>query len=60
MVKNFFPSVSDAVTWGRYKGQTYAALAKARPSWCKWAATNIHPPRGALCAEALALALGIR
>lgn len=53
------PSVDDAVTWGKYKGHTYRELAQRDPGYARWAAMTIGGLKGQLCAEALALHLGV-
>ena len=52
-------SVDDEVDWGKYKGLTYRALAARDPGYARWAATSIGGTKGQLCAEALALHLGV-
>lgn len=53
------PSIDDAVTWGKHKGRTYRQVAAADPGWALWAAKTIAGLKGQLCAEALALHLGV-
>lgn len=52
-------SVDDVVDWGKYKGITYRELAERDRGYARWAATTIGGTKGQLCAEALALALGV-
>ena len=53
------PSVDDIVTWGKHKGITYRELAQRDRGYTRWAATTIGGVKGQLCAEALALLLGV-
>jgi hypothetical protein len=53
------PSVDDIVTWGKHKGITYRELAARDRGYARWAATTIGGLKGQLCAEALALVLGV-
>lgn len=53
------PSVDDLITWGKHKGITYRELAVRDPGYARWAATTIPGLKGQLCAEALALHLGV-
>lgn len=53
------PSVNDVVTWGKYKGSTYLDLARRDRGYAQWAATTIGGLKGQLCAEALAVLLGV-
>lgn len=52
-------SIDDAVDWGKYKGVTYRELAVRDRGYARWAATTIGGLKGQLCAEALALLLGV-
>ena len=52
-------SVDTEINWGKCRGLTYRVAATHNPSWCKWVATTIPGVRGQLCAEALAIALGV-
>ena len=52
-------SVDDLVDWGKYRGITYRELVARDPGYARWAATAIGGHKGQLCAEALALALGV-
>ncbi len=53
------PSIDDAMPFGKHKGLTYRAAAVRDPSYMRWAASTIHALRGQLCAEALAIHLGV-
>lgn len=53
------PSIDDQVTWGKHKGLTYRELASRDPGYARWAASTIPGLRGQLCAEALAVHLGV-
>lgn len=53
------PSIDDVVTWGKHKGRTYRQIAARDPGWALWAARTIAGVKGQLCAEALALHLGV-
>lgn len=53
------PSVDDPVTWGKHKGITYRELAARDAGYARWAASTIPGVKGQLCAEALALHLGV-
>lgn len=52
-------SIDDTVDWGKYKGLTYRELAARDHGYARWAATTIGGHKGQLCAEALAVALGV-
>lgn len=52
-------SIDDVVEWGKYRGIAYRELARRDPGYTRWAAMTIGGHRGQLCAEALAVALGI-
>ncbi len=53
------PSVDDIVQWGKYKGLTYRELARKDSGYARWSAMTIGGLKGQLCAEALALVLGV-
>jgi hypothetical protein len=53
------PSIDDTVTWGKYRGATYRELAQRDRGYARWAATTIGGLKGQLCAEALAVLLGV-
>jgi hypothetical protein len=53
------PSIDDEITFGKHLGISYRVAAQRDPSYLAWAAKNIGGVRGQLCAEALALHLGI-
>lgn len=53
------PSVEDLVSWGKHRGITYRELATRDPGYARWAAMTIGGLKGQLCAEALAIALGV-
>lgn len=52
-------SIDDEVDWGKYRGISYRALAAKDPGYARWAATTIGGTKGQLCAEALAVLLGV-
>lgn len=52
-------SIDDPVDWGKYRGISYRELAQRDRGYARWAATTIGGVKGQLCAEALALALGV-
>lgn len=52
-------SIDDVVTWGKHKGITYRELAEKDRGYARWAAATIGGVKGQLCAEALAIALGV-
>lgn len=52
-------SIGDIVTWGKYKGITYRELAERDRGYARWAAMTIGGLKGQLCAEALALLMGV-
>lgn len=52
-------SIDDTVEWGKYRGITYRELATRDQGYARWAATTIGGHKGQLCAEALAIALGV-
>lgn len=53
------PSIDEKMGWGKHKDRTYREAATIDPGFCQWAAKTIHGVKGQLCAEALALALGV-
>jgi hypothetical protein len=53
------PSIDDVVTWGKYKGLTYREMAARDRGYSRWAATAIGGLKGQLCAEALAVLMGV-
>lgn len=53
------PSIDDPVTWGKHKGVTYREMAAKNPGYALWAASTIPGLKGQLCAEALAVRLGV-
>jgi hypothetical protein len=53
------PSVDDLVSWGKYRGVTYRELAIKDRGYARWAAMTIGGLKGQLCAEALALTMGV-
>ena len=53
------PSIDDTCAWGKHKGLTYRAMAARDPSYARWAASTIPGLKGQLCAEALAVHLGV-
>jgi hypothetical protein len=53
------PSIDETCTWGKHKGRTYRELARRDPAYAKWAASTIPGLKGQLCAEALAVHLGV-
>lgn len=53
------PSIDDDVDWGKHKGMTYRQLAARHPGYARWAASTIPGLKGQLCAEALAVHLGV-
>jgi len=53
------PSIDDEITFGKHRGVTYREAARRDPSYLAWAAKTIGGVRGQLCAEALALHLGV-
>lgn len=53
------PSVDDIVNWGKHRGITYRELVQRDRGYARWAATTIGGLKGQLCAEALALHLGV-
>lgn len=52
-------SVNDPVDWGKHRGISYRELAARDPGYARWAATTIGGVKGQLCAEALAIHLGV-
>lgn len=52
-------TVDDPVDWGKYRGISYRELAERDRGYARWAAMTIGGLKGQLCAEALALALGV-
>lgn len=57
------PTVHSAMAWGKYgRGTarvTYLEAARRDPGYLQWAAKTLGGERGRLCAEALALHLGV-
>ncbi len=53
------PSIDEPMGWGKHKDRTYRDVAHTDPGFCQWAAKTIAGVKGQLCAEALALALGV-
>lgn len=53
------PSIDDVVNWGKHRGITYRELAVRDRGYARWAATTIGGLKGQLCAEALAVTLGV-
>jgi hypothetical protein len=53
------PSVDDVVNWGKHRGITYRELAVRDRAYARWAATTIGGLKGQLCAEALAILMGV-
>lgn len=53
------PSVDFLMGWGKYKTLTYRQAAHRDPGFMRWAASKIAGMRGQLCAEALAIYLGV-
>ena len=53
------PSIDELMGWGKHKDRTYRDVAATDPGFCQWAAKTIAGVKGQLCAEALALALGV-
>jgi hypothetical protein len=53
------PSIDEPMGWGKHKHRTYRECADVDPGFCQWAAKSIPGVKGQLCAEALALALGV-
>jgi hypothetical protein len=52
-------SIDDVMGWGKYKSLTYRAMARRDAGYARWAATTIGGLKGQLCAEALAVFLGV-
>lgn len=52
-------SIDSPMQWGKHKDLSYRKAAELHPGYVKWAATKIGGTRGQLCAEALALYLGV-
>lgn len=52
-------SIEDEVNWGKYRGISYRELAIRDRGYTRWAATTIGGLKGQLCAEALAVTLGV-
>lgn len=52
-------TVDDVMGWGKHRTLTYAEAARQDPGFVKWAAQKIGGARGRLCAEALALQMGV-
>lgn len=52
-------SIDQQIQHGKYRGLTYRELALKDRRYAKWAASTIPKEFGYLCAEALALALGV-
>lgn len=53
------PTVDDVMGWGKYPGGTYREAARRDPGYMQWAGRKLGGSRGDLCAEALALHLGV-
>jgi hypothetical protein len=53
------PSIDDTCPFGKHKGRTYRDMARIDPGYAKWVATTIPGIKGQLCAEALAVHLGV-
>ena len=53
------PSIDERMGWGKHKDRTYRECAQIDPGFCQWAAKSIPGVKGQLCAEALALHLGV-
>lgn len=53
------PSIDEEMLWGKHKGLTYRAMARRDPGYARWAASTIAGLKGQLCAEALAVHLGV-
>lgn len=53
------PTIDDPMGWGKHKDKTYREAAAVDPGFCQWAAKTIPGLKGQLCAEALAIALGV-
>ena len=53
------PSIDDAMPFGKHKGISYRAVAERDAGYLKWAARTIPGIKGQLCAEALAIHLGV-
>ncbi len=52
-------NIDDVMGWGRYPTLSYRAAAARNPAFILWAAKTLDGNRGALCAEALAVHLGV-
>lgn len=56
-------TVDSVVTWGKFgrntERVTYREAARRDPGYLQWAAKTLGGERGRLCAEALALHLGV-
>jgi hypothetical protein len=56
-------TVDDVMSWGKYGRSadrlTYREAAQRDPGYMQWAAKTLGGERGRLCAEALALHLGV-
>jgi hypothetical protein len=53
------PSIDERMGWGKHRERTYRDAAISDPGFCQWAAKSIPGIKGQLCAEALAIALGV-
>jgi hypothetical protein len=53
------PSIDDPVSWGKHRGITYRELAIRDKGYARWAAMTIGGLKGQLCAEALAVLMGV-
>lgn len=52
-------SIDSPMEWGKHKQLSYRQAAQQHPGYMKWAATKVGGTRGQLCAEALAIYLGV-
>jgi hypothetical protein len=53
------PSIDERMGWGKHKDISYREAAAKDPGYLQWAAKKIEGVKGQLCAEALAVMLGV-
>lgn len=53
------PSIDERMGWGKHKDLSYRDAAGKDPGYLQWAAKKIEGVKGQLCAEALAVMLGV-
>lgn len=53
------PSIDDPMPFGKHKGTPYRVVAQRDAGYLRWAARTIPGLKGQLCAEALAVHLGV-